>query len=384
MNLSFRGAGTPRSGIREMFDRASSMGDVVNLGVGEPGFDTPAHIIDAAVRGIQNGYTKYTPNAGIYPLRQAIAEKLARENGLDSLPENIVVTSGACEAISLALFVLTDAGDEILIPDPCWPNYSGQVSVSGSIPIPVSTHQEERFHICAEAIEDAISSKTKGIILNSPSNPTGALLSEKELLKIAQVVKENSLFVISDEPYEKLIYDDAKYCSIGSLKGMSEHVLTINSFSKSYAMTGWRVGYLRASVEVADAIAKMQENFSSCVNSAAQFGAIEAITGSQEDTQMMRESYSVRRNMIVDGLNSIDGITCLLPEGAFYAFPDISKFGLTSKEFAIRLLEDKGVVTVPGDAFGSCGEGHIRMSFAAPEEAIRSAVARIEDFVSLL
>jgi aminotransferase len=384
MHLSKRGADVPHSGIREMFDKAAGFENVLNLGVGEPYFDTPENIINAAVEGLKSGHTKYTPNAGVLPLRKAIAEKLEKDNGIKSQVENIVVATGACEAITLCLFTLADPGDEILLPDPCWPNYYGQITVGGAIPVPVPTFKNEKFHITAKSIESAITPRTKGIILNSPSNPTGAVISKKELLEIASLIKEHSLFVIADEPYEKLVYDDVEFFSIGSLEGMEKHVLTVNSFSKSYAMTGWRVGYIHAPVLIAESIAKMQENFSSCVNSAAQFGAVEALLGPQDNVAVMRDSYRERRDIIVEGLNGIRGISCSVPEGAFYAFPDISELGMSSREFAFRLLEEKRVVTVPGEAFGACGEGHIRMSFAAKKETIKSAVKKIEEFVSSL
>ncbi len=385
MKTSSRFSSMPHSGIRDMFNRASVMKNVLNLGVGEPDFSTPEAIVDAAIDALKDGQTKYTPNAGIMPLRKAIAEKLEGENGLrDAAAENIVVTTGACEAITLALFALSDPGDEILIQDPCWPNYMGQIRMGGAVPVPVPTWEKDRFHLLPDSIEPLISSKTKGIMLNSPSNPTGSVLSENELLSISEIVKKHSLFVISDEPYEKLIYDGKEHVSIGSLPDMADHTVTINSFSKSYAMTGWRVGYIHAPREVAAAMAKMQENFSSCVNSAAQYGAIEAISGPQDATVRMRESYMARRKLVVDGLNEIPGIECLSPEGAFYAFPRISSFGLSSKEFALRLLSEKAVVVVPGDAFGSCGEGFIRISFASSKEVLLEALDRLKQFTSVL
>ena len=385
MKLSARGSQNPHSGIREMFDRAASLEDVVNLGVGEPDFSTPRHIVDAAIEGLKKGETKYTPNAGVYSLRKAIAEKLVRENDISgTMPDNITITSGACEAITLALFVLSDPGDEILIADPSWPNYIGQITASGSKAVMLPTSKKERFHIQPAVVDKTITSRTKGIILNSPSNPTGAVLSKEELVVLAEIFKKNSIFVISDEPYEKLVYDEARHFSIGSFPSMKDYVITINSFSKSYAMTGWRVGYICSPPHVASAIAKMQENFSSCVNAAAQCGALEAIIGAQEPTKEMRDSYNLRRSLIVKGLNKIPGFICPWPEGAFYVFPDISALGLNSNDFALKLLESERVVTVPGTAFGICGEGHIRMSFAASEENIREALKRISNFVAKL
>jgi len=227
MKLSARGSQNPHSGIREMFDRAASLEDVVNLGVGEPDFSTPRHIVDAAIEGLKKGETKYTPNAGVYSLRKAIAEKLVRENDISgTMPDNITITSGACEAITLALFVLSDPGDEILIADPSWPNYIGQITASGSKAVMLPTSKKERFHIQPAVVDKAITSRTKGIILNSPSNPTGAVLSKEELVVLAEIFKKNSIFVISDEPYEKLVYDDARHFSIGSFPSMKDYVIT--------------------------------------------------------------------------------------------------------------------------------------------------------------
>lgn len=367
-----------------MFALASGYPDAANLGVGEPDYATPDAIVEAAVAALRQGATKYTPNAGIPELRSALAVKLAVENSIPGTEKNILVATGACETLMLCMAALLEAGDEILIPDPCWPNYLGQIHLVGAVPVPVATKAEDAFHLRADAVERAVTARTKALLLNSPSNPTGAVLSLEEMEAIADVVRRRDLVVISDEPYEHLVYDGRSHVSLASLPDMADRVLTVNSFSKTYAMTGWRVGYVHGPEEIIASMARLQENFSSCVNSAAQKACLAALEGPQERVEEMRQGYLKRRDLLVEGLRALPGVTCHLPEGAFYAFPDISSFGKSSVEMARLLLEQAGVVTVPGDAFGAAGEGFLRLSFAASEETLKKALNRMGAFLGPL
>ncbi len=379
MFVSTRALSNPPSGIRAMFAKAAHYDNVLNLGIGEPDFPTPMNIRESAINALKKGLTKYTPNAGILDLRNALMGKLARENGLKgSGVDNIIVTTGACEAITLSLFTVTDPGDEVIVPVPSWSNYMGQVHLAGAKAVPVATFEKEKFHITVEAIKEVLTEKTKVLVLNTPSNPTGAVLSKEELIEIGRLAKKHNFMIISDEPYEKFIYGGRDHVSIGSLEGMEGHVLTVNSFSKTYSMTGWRVGYVHGSSDIVSSMVKLQENFSSCVNTPSQYACIDALNGSQDATEKMFESYVVRRNLIVEGLNSLPEISCLWPEGSFYAFPNISRLKKSSEEVAIEWLEKSQVVTVPGTAFGAAGEGFLRLSFAASVEVIEEAIERLK------
>jgi len=372
----------PRSGIREMFEIARNYKDVVNLGIGETGFETPANIVEAGVKALRNGYTKYTSNAGILELRKVITNKLIEENNFRSIDkDNIIVTAGATEAIMLALLSIIVPGDEVIIPDPEWPNYIGQILLIGGRTVPVQTYEEDKFHLKAKSIEAAITPKTKVIILNSPSNPTGAVLTKEELESICQVVKKYNLIVISDEPYEKILYDGKKHVSIASLQNMFKHVITINSFSKTYDMTGWRVGYASGPKEVIDTMIKLQESLASSVNASAQMAAIEALQGSRNTIKENLLKYTERRDIMVSELNKIFGISCIIPEGSFFAFPNIKKLGYNSLDIAKLLLEKVQVVTTPGSAFGDGGEGYLRLSFAASTDKIKEGMKRIKLFI---
>jgi len=382
MLLSKRASANPESGIREMFDRARHYSNVINLGIGEPDYPTPDIIIESAINALQKGLTKYTPNAGILELREAVMYKLFTENRLKGTGEdNIIVTTGASEAIILSLFALTDPGDEVIVPVPCWPNYIGQITLAGLKPVPVETFKKDRFHIRCDSLKEAISPKTKAIIINSPSNPTGAVLSIDELEQIGRIAKENKLMIISDEPYEKLVYDEKTHFSIGAIDGMNGNVLTVNSFSKTYSMTGWRVGYIHGPKSIISKMAKLQENLSSCVNAPSQYACVKALAVSSGEIDKMRASYLQRRKIIVEGLNSLPGVSCLWPEGAFYVFPDVSALGRNSREIAFEWLDKCQVVTVPGSAFGSAGEGFLRLSFASGEKSINDAIERIRSFL---
>lgn len=381
MRLSERAKKNPVSGIRFMFELAQKYDDVINLCIGEPDFPTPPHLVEAGVKALKEGHTKYTSNAGVLELRKAISEKLKKDNNILCNEENIVVTAGATEAISLVMLTLINSGDEVILPTPCWPNYNGQILMAGGTIVPVSTYEEDGFHVKAKAIEDAVTDKTKLVIINSPSNPTGAVLSKEELMEIGEVIKRHDLMVLSDEPYEKLIYDNKEHISLASLTDMQEHVITVNSFSKTFSMTGWRVGYAVASQEIASHMTTYHENLSSCTNAPAQQVCIEALRSGQGDVDKMVKAYKKRRDLLVNGLNGIKGISCIVPEGAFYAFVNVKKLGGTSQEVANDILENAQVVTTPGSAFGEAGEGYLRISYASGEELLKEAIDRIKKHV---
>lgn len=377
MKLSERALEYPRSGIRAMGVMAEKYQDVISLGIGEPGFTTPANIIEAAADALRQGYTKYTPNNGLPELRAAIAAKLERDNGLAATADNVIVTTGAGEAIMLALLALVNPGDEVILPNPAWPNYQGQILLAGAERVSLPTYDTDRFHVKAAHLEKVITERSKVLIINTPSNPTGAVLTREELEEIAEVVKKNDLYVIADEPYEKIIYDGRQHVSIGSLPQMAERVITVNSFSKTYAMTGWRIGYAHGSAEVIARMTMMEQSLSACVNAAAQKGAVEALLGPQDAAIEMVAEYGRRRDYIVAELNKLPGVECWPVEGAFYAFANVSALG-SSEEVAKKWLHEAQVVTVPGTAFGSCGEGYVRIGFCASFEDLKEAMSRLK------
>jgi len=368
----------PASQIREMFELASKYDDVISLCIGEPDFETPANIVEAGVKALRSGYTKYVPNAGIPQLREAVAEKIRINNQVDVTWENVIITFGAGQSLMSTMQVILNPNDEVIVPDPCFPNYLGYISLAGGKPIMAETFEKDRFHITNEAIERVITPNSKAVLINSPSNPTGAVLSTEELQKIAETAKRHNLIVISDEPYDTIIYDGRENHCIASLPGMAEHVIIINSFSKSYAMTGWRIGYTVAPKNIIDAMTKLQESLSSCVTASVQMAAVEALIGPQDAVQNMKCVYEKRRNLFVQGLNEIEGISCIVPEGAFYAFPNITKTHMSSFELAKFFIEEVQVVATPGSAFGDCGEGFLRFSFAASEENLEKGIGRMK------
>lgn len=378
MNISKRIDNMPASGIRAMFEIAANYDNVISLCIGEPAFETPKNVVEACKSALDNGFTKYVSNSGIQELREAVADKVRKNNNINASAENVMINFGAGQALMSSMQSIMDVNDEILIPDPCFPNYIGYAKLAGIKPVMVNTYEKNKFHITAEEIEKSITPQTKALLLNSPSNPTGAALTEDELKEIAEVVKKYNLIIISDEPYETIIYDDKKHYSIASFPEMLERTITINSFSKTYAMTGWRVGYAVAPKQIVNAMTKLQESLTSSVTSFAQFGALEALTGSQESVRMMKEEYEKRRNLLVKGLNEINGFSCNMPEGAFYAFPNITGTGLSSFDLAKKLIEDVQVVTTPGSAFGNCGEGYLRLSYASDEATLQEGIDRIK------
>ncbi len=374
---------TPRSVIREMFAMQTGLTDVVSFALGEPDFTSPKHIIDATVASFQRGETHYTPNAGIPALREAVARSY-QERGLNYKLEEILIGSGAISVLCLACTAILDIGDEVLLPDPGWANYSGLIMQVGAVPVPVRVKEANGFMYDLEDLRAAITPKTKMILINSPSNPTGGVASAENLRQIADLVKEKDLYVLTDEIYHELLWSDEPYTSIASFPGMKERTLIVDGFSKKYAMTGFRLGYGAGPEEVIATMTKLLENVLSSVNEGIQWGGVAALTGDQSPVEEMKEQYRRRRQIIVEGLNAIDRISCLAPMGAFYAFPNISKTGLSSRDFAIRLLKEKHTVVVPGTGFGEGGEGFVRISYATSEENIREGLKRIAEFVASL
>lgn len=379
--LSNRAKDLKQGAIRAMFDRAKLFNDVISLGIGEPDLDTPLEIVEAGCDALKSGKTHYTPNAGIIQLRQKISEYLVKF-GVSADPErNIIVTTGAMGALSLCLLTVLNQGDEVLIQDPQWLNYYAQVKFAGGIPVPIPVYEDDEFKLKAEDIEKRITDKTKVLIINSPNNPTGAVLNYEDLKAIAEVAIKNDLLVISDEVYHTLIYDGNKHYSIGSIEGMQERTIVINSFSKAFAMTGWRVGFAAGNSKIIDKMVKLQENLVACVNSSAQYAAIKALELS-EISNDIRDVFLKRRDFIVRELNKIEGISCLLPKGSFYVFANIKDFGKKSEDIANELLEKAGVITIPGSAFGEYGEGYLRIAYTVSEEKLKEAIERIKKYVN--
>ncbi len=370
------------SPIRQMFNRALGMEDVISFTVGEPDFSTPSHIVEAAVEALRRGEHKYTPNAGILPLRQAISRHTRQTHGLVYQPEGeVIVTAGGMEALYLAMATLLDPGDEVILADPCWTNYERQVLLCHGEPKFVPVTAEHDFLFAPEDLEAAITPRTKLVVINSPANPTGGVGSRGAMEHLARIAVSHDLWVISDEVYRDLVYDGREAVSIGTMPGMKERTIVVNSFSKSYAMTGWRVGYAMGPENVIRTMVKLQENVAACVNSAAQYGALAALEGSKEPLRQMLASYTARRQVVLDELAKIPQLRCFVPQGAFYALVDIRATGMTAQEFAIDLLEKKRVIVVPGHAFGKHSDRYVRLSFATSEELIRTGIGRMGEYI---
>lgn len=381
--VSTRVRGVELSGIRVIFDLASKMPDVVRLEAGEPDFKTPKHICEAAEKAMKEGKTHYTTSRGIPELRAAIAEKAKKENNIDADPEEeIVVTAGGSCAVYLAIHTTIQEGDEVLIPDPTWPHYEACVKLAGGKPLTYPLKEELGFSFSADEIQKLITKRTKMIVLATPSNPTGGVVPLKDLKALADVAIKHNIIVLSDEVYEKMVYDGHTHHSIASLPEMKERCITVNSFSKTYAMTGWRLGYAIAPKDIASHMAKLNLFVNSCPSSVSQEAGLAALTGPQDDVVKMLEEYSRRRRIIIDGLKRIEGFRVEPPKGAFYAFPRISDLNYSSWDLCMLLLKEGRVATVPGSAFGACGEGYIRLSYANSVENIKEAILRIEETVS--
>jgi len=357
--------------------------DVCGFGAGEPDMDTPEHIKAAAIAALQSGQTKYTPSAGIPELRKAISEKFKRDNGLDYKPGQVIVSSGAKHSCFNAIAAVINPGDEVVIPAPFWLSYPEMVRLAGGVPVIVQTKEENDWKITAEEFENAMTPCTKMIIINSPGNPTGSVYTREELRAISEVAAEEDIFILSDEIYEKLTYDGAEHVSIASLTPEAyDLTITVNGFSKAYAMTGWRLGYLAAPESIAKAIDSMQSHMTSNPCSFAQYGALAAITGDQQGVSDMRDEFDIRRQYMFERISSIAGITAVKPLGAFYVLANVSSFGLKSQNFADRLLSKANVALVPGIAFGD--DRTVRLSYATSLDIIKTGLDRIEEFCKSL
>ena len=368
------------SGIRKFFDIINTMPDVISLGVGEPDFVTPEHIRQAGIHSIEQGHTRYTSNYGILELRQEIADMLKRRYGLIYNPANeILVTVGVSEGVDLTMRTLIDPGDEVISADPGYVAYEADIVFSEGVPVPVPTYAKYNFAIRAADIAAAITPRTKIILLGNPNNPTGAVIPLAELEAIARLVIEHDLIVAVDEVYSRLVYD-TEHTSIASLPGMRNRTVLLDGFSKSYAMTGWRVGYVAAPAHILEAMLKVHQYAIMCAGTAAQEAALEALRNGEEDVQMMHTAYARRRRMFIDGLNRIGLATCE-PRGAFYAFPYIGNTGMTDEEFAEKLLFEEQVAVVPGSAFGAAGKGYVRATYCTAYEQLEEALIRMERFL---
>ena len=384
--LNKRIASVPPSGIRRFFDLAASRKDAISLGVGEPDFKTPYLIRDAAINSLIDGETQYTANRGLLELRREIAFYLSSRYQISYQPEDqILVTIGASEAIDLALRALVSDGDEVLVPDPSYVSYAPGVVFSGGIPVPVQTKQEDNFILKADALEKAITPKTKLLILPYPNNPTGAIMEKPDLDAIAEVIARHDLLVISDEIYSELVYDGHKHVSFASVRNMYDRTITINGFSKAFAMTGWRVGYACGSADIISVMNKIHQYAIMCAPRQGQVAAAAALRlgrdNNYDSVEVMRESYDRRRRLMVNAFREM-GLECFEPYGAFYVFPSIRCTGMTSEEFCSLLLQEKDVAAVPGNAFGESGEGNIRCCYATAIDKINIALERMADFVA--
>ncbi|MCZ7394644.1 MAG: aminotransferase class I/II-fold pyridoxal phosphate-dependent enzyme [Candidatus Methanoperedens sp.] len=381
--VSTRVKNIPPSGIRKFFDLVLEMDGVISLGVGEPDFVTPWHIREACIYSLEKGFTSYTSNYGLLELRELISECYRKDYNVDYNPRNeILVTTGVSEAADLAFRAVTNPGDEVIIPEPCYVSYKPSVSLAGGKPVPVPTYEEDEFRVTADQIKKSITAKTKALVLSYPNNPTGAVMGKKDLEEIADVVNENDIVVISDEVYGKLTYDGVHTC-FSSLSGMKERSIILNGLSKSHAMTGLRIGFAAGNVELLEAMTKIHQYTMLCAPITAQMGAIEALKNGDGEMQKMVREYDRRRRLIVNGLNKL-GLICFEPRGAFYAFPSIKSTGITSEEFAGALLKEQKVAVVPGDVFGECGAGYLRCSYATSREELIEALGRIEAFIEKL
>jgi len=371
------------SGIRRFFDLAAGMEGVISLGVGEPDFVTPWHIREAAITSLEQGYTSYTPNAGLLELREEIAHYMRTQFQVEYSPtDEIIVTVGASSAIDIALRTILDPGDEVIVVEPCFVSYVPMVELAGGVAVQVQALKENDFKILPDQIEAIVTEKTKAIMLCSPNNPTGTMLSKHELEGIAELANKYDFLVIADEIYAELAYDE-EYTSMAAIPGMLERTILVSGFSKGFAMTGWRLGFVCAPAEISNAMLKVHQYGLMCASTMSQYAAIEALKSGRADVEEMVKSYRRRRNYIVQSFNEI-GLECHEPGGAFYAFPSIQSTGLTSQEFAEKLLLQEGVAVVPGDVFGESGEGHIRCSYASSLEQLQEAVKRIKRFIDSL
>lgn len=371
------------SGIRKFFDIVSEMKDAISLGVGEPDFDTPWHIRDEGIYSLERGKTHYTSNAGLMELREEICRYLYRRQGLSYDPvKEVLITVGGSEAIDIGLRAMCNPGDEVLIPQPSYVSYEPCAVLAGAKPVIINLKAENEFRLTAQELEDAITEKTKILILPFPNNPTGAIMERKDLEAIAEVILKHDIFVMSDEIYSELTYKD-KHVSIAELPGMQERTILINGFSKAYAMTGWRLGYACGPREIIQQMTKIHQFAIMCAPTTSQCAAVEALKNGDGDVEQMRTAYNQRRRYLMNAFREM-GLECFEPYGAFYVFPCIKEFGLTSDEFAERLLKEEKLAVVPGTAFGDCGEGFLRISYAYSMERLKEALSRMDRFIQRL
>ncbi|MCY8055386.1 aminotransferase [Bacillus inaquosorum] len=368
------------SGIRKFFDLAATMEGVISLGVGEPDFVTAWNVREASILSLEQGYTSYTANAGLYSLREEISRYLSSRFDLRYSPDNeLIVTVGASQALDIAIRAIVNPGEEVIIPEPCFVAYDALVSLAGGIPVHVNTTADKGFKATAADFEAAVTEKTKAILICSPSNPTGSVYSKEELNEIAEFAKKHDVIVLADEIYAELTYDE-EFTSIAALPGMKERTVVISGFSKAFAMTGWRLGFAAAPSVLRDAMLKIHQYAMMCAPAMAQFAALEGLKNGMEDVEKMKKSYRRRRNLFVETLNEI-GLSCHHPGGAFYAFPSIKSTGMSSEQFAEELLTQEKVAVVPGSVFGPSGEGYIRCSYATSIEQLQEALVIIKRFL---
>jgi aminotransferase len=379
--VSGRAQEIPPSGIRKFFDLVLTMEDVISLGVGEPDFRTPWNICESSIYSIEQGTTSYTSNRGLQSLRDALSRHLLQQYHLqyDSNQE-MIITSGVSEGLDIAIRAVTDPGDEVLIAQPSYVSYAPCVTLAGGKPVPVRCIEKDHFKLNPDTLAEKITRKSKALIINFPNNPTGAVMAGDDLKAVADLVIDHDLVLISDEVYSELSYEK-RHCATATVSDLWERTITLNGFSKAYAMTGWRIGYLCAPRGICDAALKIHQYVMLCAPVMGQVGAVEALRSSEEDKNSMVNEYRLRRNMFVAGLNRV-GLPCHVPEGAFYAFPSVEKTGFSDTEFAEKLLKEQRVAVVPGSVFGDGGEGHIRCAYAVSRKDLTEALRRIEIFIS--
>ena len=381
--LSDRCVSLKPSGIRKFFDIVSEMPDAISLGVGEPDFDTPWHIREEGIYSLERGKTFYTSNSGLMELRQEICNYLKRRIGVEYQPAgDVIITVGGSEAIDIAMRAMINPGDEVLIPLPSYVSYEPCCILAGGVPVTIELQEKDEFRLKPEQLRAAITDRTKILVLPFPNNPTGGIMEKADLEAIADIIIEKDLFVLSDEIYAELTYGE-DHVSIASLPGMKERTIVINGFSKAYAMTGWRLGYAAGPKEIISQMTKIHQYCIMCAPTTSQYAAVEALKNGDEDVARMRESYDGRRRYLLHAMEEMN-LKCFEPKGAFYIFPNISRFGLTSEEFATQLLMEEKLAVVPGTAFGDCGEGFIRISYAYSLDNLKEAMGRIQRFVKKL
>ena len=370
---------------RKLFDMAKKYDNVIDFTLGDPDYETPDYVKKAACDAIMAGKTKYAANAGIIELRKAAAKRIERETGISYDPNTeIQISVGAMEGLFLTLCCLVDPGDEVIIPSPHWVNYKHMTEILNGVPVLVAADEDHDFVVTAEEVADAVTDKTVAIIINSPNNPTGTVYDKETLEKICKLAIEKDIVVIWDECYKSILYDGAKFASVLDFPGMKDHAVVINSCSKRFSMTGWRVGYLAGPAELVTNMPKLQENIAACVTVPSQYAALEALSGDDTEPDRMRAGFEKRRNVLIEGINSIDKLSVKYPKGTFYAMVNIKKTGMNSEEFAYALLENAKVAVVPGITYGDACEGYVRIAFTLNEDKIREGVERIRKFVDSL